>query len=321
MLFRSYFLWNAPPDRETHGLSAMNRLRGELDREIDRLVQDPRSLRFADAFVSQWLGLDKFDVVEVDSKKFPHLTRDARKHLRKEPVYFFWHLLRENRPVSELIASDYVMANEVVANYYGLGDSIESGFEFTPLVHRKDLLGGVLSQAAMLSGLSDGREGNPVKRGAWFARKIISEPPDDPPPNVPKLEDLTQLSLREKLERHRNVRGCAQCHSGIDPWGLPFEQFDASGRVRGDRADGSSELPDGTKIRGFQELREYLLRDRQDQVAFSLAKHLAIYATGRSLTYNEMAWLRENIQQHRDSGYRICDIVRWIIHSDIFDKK
>ena len=94
-----------------------------------------------------------------------------------------------------------------------------------------------------------------------------------------------------------------------------------SGRVRGDRADGSSELPDGTKIRGFQELREYLLRDRQDQVAFSLAKHLAIYATGRSLTYNEMAWLRENIQQHRDSGYRICDIVRWIIHSDIFDKK
>ena len=277
----SYFLWNAPPDAELLGLAREGQLRTGLDHQIDRLLTDRRSESFADSFVSEWLCLDKFDVVEIDAKRYPHLTRDARKHLRREPIEFFRHMLKTNAPAIDLIQSDYLVANEVVASYYGLGDQTESGFEFTPLVHRRPSLGGVLTQAAPLAGLSDGREANPVKRGAWFARRIIAEPPEDPPPNVPKLEDLTELTLREKLQRHRDVRGCAQCHSGIDPWGLPFEQYDASGR----------------------------------------AKHLAIYACGRGLTYNETLWLRENLGQHKESGYRTVDILRWIIHSDLFDKK
>ena len=173
----------------------------------------------------------------------------------------------------------------------------------------------------MLSGLSDGREANPVKRGAWFARKIIAQPPEDPPPNVPKLEDLTQLSLREKLQRHRDVRGCAQCHSGIDPWGLVFEQFDASGLRRGDGVNSATKLANGLEIKGFSEFRHYLTQDRLQQVAFSLAKHLAIYASGRTLTYNETQWIRDNIAELEPTGYRVRDIVRWIIHSDVFDKK
>jgi hypothetical protein len=215
-----------------------------------------------------------------------------------------------------------VLANEVVASYYGLADRTESGFEVHPIEHSDPSLGGMLTQAAPLSGLSDGREANPVKRGAWFARKIIAQPPDDPPPNVPKLEDLTTLSLREKLQRHRDVRGCAQCHSGIDPWGLPFEHFDASGKARTDaQVDSATTLSDGTKIADFHAFRAYLAQERQDQIAFSLAKHLATYACGRGLTYNETLWLKENIGQLKDSGYRVVDIVRWIIHSDLFDKK
>ena len=92
----------------------------------------------------------------------------------------------------------------------------------------------MLAQAAILAGLSDGRESNPVKRGAWLARKIIAEPPDDPPPNVPALEgrDAASSALRERLEQHRNQPGCAQCHAKIDPWGVPFEEFDAGGRLK-----------------------------------------------------------------------------------------
>src|SRR5262249_53615796 len=179
----------------------------------------------------QWLSLDKFNVLEPDRTKFPRLTRDTRTQLRQEPVQFLQYSIRNNLPVRNLIASDFVVANEVVASYYDFAGKSESGFQFIPIKHGRRELGGVLSQAAIMAGLSDGRESNPVKRGAWLARRIIAEPPDDPPPNVPALqEDTLHLSLRERLERHRNQPACAQCHAKIDPWGGAFEEFDAGGR-------------------------------------------------------------------------------------------
>src|SRR5690606_3174487 len=103
-------------------------------------------------------------------------------------------------------------------------------------------------------------------RGAWLARKIIAEPPDDPPPNVPQLDDLSQLSLREKLERHRNVPGCVQCHTGIDPWGLPFEAFDAGGLWKTEPADSGTVLAGGVELEDFEAFRDYLLQERVDQI-------------------------------------------------------
>ena len=122
-----------------------------------------------------------------------------------------------------------------------------------------------------------------MKRGAWLARKIVAEPPDDPPPNVPALKEETKhLTLRQRLERHRNQPGCFQCHTKIDPWGVAFEEFDAGGRLKQQPVDAKSTLPDKTEITGINDLQRYLSQDRIDQVAFSVLKHLATYATGRS---------------------------------------
>ena len=204
----SYFLWNGPPDRDTLELAAAGSLRQRLDAEVARMIDDPRFARFASEFTSQWLALDKFQVLEPDRDRFPKLTRDMRRQLRQEPVQFVQYLIRNNLPARNLIESDFVVANEVVASYYDLADRTESGFQFVAIPHGRRELGGVLAQAAIMAGLSDGRESNPVKRGAWLARRIIAEPPDDPPPNVPALKEETQrLSLRERLERHRNQRG------------------------------------------------------------------------------------------------------------------
>src|SRR5262249_55946945 len=201
----SYFLWNGPPDRTTLKLAASGVLRKQLDGEVERMIDDPRFSRFVGEFTPQWLSLDKFNVLEPDRTKFPRLTRDTRTQLRQEPVQFLQYSIRNNLPVRNLIASDFVVANEVVASYYDFAGKSESGFQFIPIKHGRRELGGVLSQAAIMAGLSDGRESNPVKRGAWLARRIIAEPPDDPPPNVPALqEDTLHLSLRERLERHRN---------------------------------------------------------------------------------------------------------------------
>lgn len=319
----SYFLWNSPPDQRLLQLAAQEALHSSVDDEVDRMTGDARFEQFLSEFVSQWLSLEKLDVVEIDRERYPALTRDTKKQLRNEPVEFVRFLIRQNLPLRNLIQSDFVIANEVVAHYYGLADRTEQGFRFVPISHRQPHLGGVLTQAAILSGLSDGRESNPVKRGAWLARKIIAEPPDDPPPNVPALpEEDSSLTLRQKLERHRDQPGCAKCHEGIDPWGIPFEHFDAGGLFRNDpKVDAGSTLPDGTEIADLNELKEYLADDRIDQVAFSFLKHLATYAIGRSLTYSEIEFLKEEGIGLRNVDYRMQDMIRFVVRSQLFLEK
>jgi len=165
----------------------------------------------------------------------------------------------------------------------------------------------------MISGLDE------VRR----ARKIIAQPPDPPPPNVPGLseDDATKLTLRQKLERHRNQKGCAKCHAGIDPWGIPFEQFDAGGLFKQETVDARSTLPDKTEITNLQDLKAYLANDRIDQVAFSFLKHLSSYAIGRSLTYNEIEFLKEKGIELRIDGYRMQGMIQFVIKSPLFLEK
>ncbi len=318
----SYFLWNGPPDRTTLNLAASGALPRQLDAEVDRMIANPRFSRFIQEFTSQWLSLDKFNVLEPDRKRFPNLTRDTRAQLRQEPVQFVQHLIRNNLPVRNLIQSDFLLANEVVANYYDLADKTESGFQFVAINHRRPELGGVLTQASILAGLSDGRESNPVKRGAWLARRIIAEPPDPPPPNVPALqEDTKDLTLRQRLEQHRSNPGCFQCHLKIDPWGVAFEEFDAGGRLKKQVVDAHSRLPDKTEVSGANDLKRYLGEDRIDQVAFSVFKHLATYANGRSLTYNELSELKRDGLKLKASGYPMRDMIRYVVNSKLFLEK
>ncbi|NIP91982.1 MAG: DUF1588 domain-containing protein, partial [Akkermansiaceae bacterium] len=257
--------------------------------------------------------------------RFPRLNRETRRELRKEPVHFVTHLIRANLPLRTLIDSDFIVANDVVAGYYGIGTRAEQGLSFAPVPHGSDTLGGVLTQAAILAGLSDGNESNPVKRGAWLARRIIAEPPEPPPPNVPELPadgEARAKTLRERLEQHRGQEGCAQCHQKIDPWGLPLEQFDAGGLLRKGEVEAGSTLPDQTRIADARALKKYLAGERIDQVAFSFLKHLASYATGRSLTFNEVEYLkREGRRVLGPAGYRMKDCVRFVVESPLFLEK
>ncbi len=319
----SYFLWNAAPDERLRQLAASNKLHGSIDAEVERMIDDRQFEQFTSEFVAQWLQLDKFEVVEIDRKRYPKLTRDTKRQLRDEPVQLVQYLMRENLPLQNLVQADFIVANEVVASYYDLGNRTEHGFDFVAIPHGRKNLGGVLTNAGILAGLSDGRESNPVKRGAWLARKIIAEPPDDPPPNVPALsEENSNLTLRQKLEQHRNQEGCAKCHRGIDPWGVPFEQFDAGGLFKRDKkVDASSTLPDETEIADLNALKAYLAHDRIDQVAFSFLKHLSVYAIGRSLTYNEIEFLKEQGVGLRADGYRMQDMIQFVVNSEMFLEK
>lgn len=318
----SYFLWNSAPDQELKDVAAAGELHTQLRVQTDRMLADSRVQNFVSTFTSQWLSLDKFEILEVDIKQYPHLHRNVRQELRQEPIEFVSHLLRQNLPIEHLVRSPFILANDSVASYYGLGERSESGLKYVPLTHNSNDLGGLLSQASILAALSNGRESNPVKRGAWIARKIVAEPPDDPPPNVPDLQETDEdLTLRERLEMHRSAPGCANCHLGIDPWGLPLENFDASGLRKSTRVDSRSVLPDKTVIEDLAELKEYLATERIDRVAFSFQKHLASYATGRSLTYNETVQLEAETHRLKQKGYLMQELIHSVVESDLFLQK
>lgn len=320
----SYFLWNSGPDEELLALAEKDELEKQLPVQVDRLIADTRFRQAMQEFTSQWLQLDKFDVVEIDAEMYPNLTRDFRLELRKEPIRYLEYLITNNLPLQNLIQSEFILANEQTANYYGIPEQVETGFEFQAVKVNQPQLGGLLSTAGVLSGLSNGRESNPVKRGAWLARKIIAEPPADPPPNVPALNEAQEgLTLAEKLLLHRDQQGCRKCHEGIDPWGLPFEQFDAGGiwKKNASEIGSQSTLPDSTEIDGFLALREYLANERIDQVAFSFLKHMTTYAVGRSLSYNEIETLKEKQLQLKADGYRMRNMVRFIVTSQAFLEK
>ncbi len=317
----SYFLWNGPPDQTTLKLAANGSLRKQLDGEVDRMMQDSRFERFTREFAYQWLYLDKFAVLEPDRKKFPQLTAYTRTQLREEPIQFVDYLMRKNMPVHNLIDADFIMANETVAGYYGLGDKTEAGFRFLPLAPGKRELGGVLSEAAIMAGLSDGRESNPVKRGAWIARRIVYEPPADPPPNVPAVKEDSAKTLRQRLEQHRNQPGCLQCHSKIDPWGVAMEEFDADGRLKVQTADAHSVLPDKTEVAGINDLKRYLTNDRIDQIAFSFLRNLETYGTGRTLTYSENDTMKREQLKMKADGYRMKDLIHYVVNSRPFLEK
>ncbi|MEO8129643.1 MAG: DUF1592 domain-containing protein, partial [Bryobacteraceae bacterium] len=318
----SYFLWNSPPDRRTLQLAASKTLRKQLDAEVTRMLADPKSSRFLSEFVPQWLSLDKFQVLEPDRRRFPKLIRATRAQLIQEPVEFVRYLIANNLPMSNLVQSDFVVANEPVAGYYDLGSETESGFNFVAIANKRQDLGGLLTQAAVMAGLSDGRESNPVKRGAWLARKIIAEPPPNPPPNVPALpEDSGNLTLRQRLEQHRNVATCRSCHSKIDPWGIAMEEFDAGGRLKTQPTDASTTLPNGTEIAGASDLKRYLSGPRMDQVAFSVLKHLTTYASGRSLSYAELNLLKRDGTKLKAGDYRMQDAIRYVVNSPLFLEK
>lgn len=320
----SYFLWDRAPDAELLQLAENNSLHSQIDNQTNRLLESPNFAYFVEQFVSQWLSLDKFDVVEINAKLYPRLTRDTRTELRKEPVEFMNYLWQENLPLSSVLKSDFILANEVVANYYGLEEETESRFGFVPVKHGRADLGGILSQASILAGLSDGNESNPVKRGAWFARKMIAEPPDPPPPNVPDIGEIDpSLPLRKRLELHRNQPGCANCHAGIDPYGVPFEEFDAAGLMKEDtdKSETTSLLPDGVEVHGVQGLKNHLLEAAFPKFRYSFAKHLMTYAIGRQLTFREDQALLDQLNSLTTTDIKMRDLLHLVVHSDAFMMK
>ncbi|MEM8735625.1 MAG: DUF1592 domain-containing protein, partial [Planctomycetota bacterium] len=323
----SLFLWCSGPDEllmrdaESGQLSEAT----VLARHVERMLEDTKSHRFSKHFVQQWLGLESLEYLQVDRKIFPHFDPSLAEAIRSEPVKFFHDVLQNNASVFDFLHSNYVVVNERLARHYHIAGVYGNDFRRVDLSskHRR---GGLLTQAAMLAMNSDGVHSHPLKRGIWLLERILNDPPPPPPPSVPEIDvadpRIAEMTLKERLEDHRDDPACYSCHAKIDPWGIAFENFDAVGawrnRIDGDPVDASSQLFNKAELDGVEGLKAYLLRERQDQFVRGLVSKLSSFAVGRPLAFEDQAEIERIAIELRTRNDGLRSLVQLIVSSELF---
>ena len=321
----SFFLWNRGPDQTLLDLARKGKLKQELSRQVNRLIEDPRSLEMVKAFAHDWLRVDRLKDLNINVGKFPGFNRFIKEDMEKETFRFIHQVLLEDRGIETLIASDFAMLNKNLARFYGIEGVNQTRIAKVSLPEGSKR-GGLLTLGAILSGHSDGTHSHPIKRAVWLKEKILGEKAPAPPPNVPELDPDTpgfeKLTLKEQLDLHRNKASCVDCHLKIDPYGLVFENYDATGRyvtTHGEKGvDAKSTLPDGTVVEGIEGIRNYILEHRKDDFARSLVEHLYSYAVGRPVGFSDEGDIEAILREVRGENYSFRSVVRSIVNSPSF---
>jgi mono/diheme cytochrome c family protein len=326
----SMFLWCSTPDDELLDLAA-KRLLGEADeliRQTNRMLAGPRHERFSNHFVRQWLNMQLLDYLTVDSSTYPQFDSTLKEAMQQEPIALFEEVLQNDRSVMDFLHADYAMVNQRLAEHYGISDVYGNHFRKVSL-KPEDNRGGLLTQAGLLAMNSDGTDSHPLKRGIWLLESLLNDPPPPPPPAVPEIDladpEILKLTLKERMEDHRNKPACISCHVKIDPWGIAFENFDAVGSWRtqnkGKDIDASSLLFNQHKLDGVDGLKRYLLVNRQDQFARAIVHKLTTFALGRPLSFGDRASVDRMTAEFRKEGDGLATLIRLIVTSDVFQSR
>lgn len=321
----SFFLWSSIPDDELLDLAERGVLSqpGELDRQVRRMIADPRSKELTTNFTGQWLQLRNLaTVVRPGAPYSVAFDETLRQAMITETELFFDHVVREDRGVLELLTADYTYLNGRLAGHYGIPNVQGSHFRLVTYPASSPR-GGLLGQGSILTLTSHAIRTSPVLRGKWILNNILGTPPPDPPPNIPALDDRqTQLrvgTMRERMSAHRDNPVCAACHAMIDPAGFALEGFDAIGRSRVvdeyyNRLDTSGVLPDGTVFDGAAELRAALVA-RPERFVGTVTEKMMTYALGRGLDYYDMPAVRRIVREAASDGYGMQSIIVGIVNS------
>ena len=321
----SFFLWSSIPDDELLDLAERGVLSqpAELDRQVRRMIADPRSKELTTNFTGQWLQLRNLaTVVRPGAPYSVAFDETLRQAMITETELFFDHVVREDRGVLELLTADYTYLNGRLAGHYGIPNVQGSHFRLVTYPASSPR-GGLLGQGSILTLTSHAIRTSPVLRGKWILNNILGTPPPDPPPNIPALDDRqTQLrvgTMRERMSAHRDNPVCAACHAMIDPAGFALEGFDAIGRSRVvdeyyNRLDTSGVLPDGTVFDGAAELRAALVAHPERFVG-TVTEKMMTYALGRGLDYYDMPAVRRIVREAASDGYGMQSIIVGIVNS------
>ncbi len=326
----SFFLWSSLPDDELIEVAAHGKLKDPavLEREVRRMLADPRAESLVTNFAEQWLYLRDVDAKRPDDLLFPDFDETLRQAFRRETDLFLDSvLLQGNHSVLDLMTANYTFVNERLAKHYRIPNVEGTYFrrvDFPPGSPR----GGLLGQGSILTLTSYATRTSPVLRGKWILENILSTPPPPPPPNVPPLKTEKEggkpLTMRAAMTAHRANPVCASCHARMDPIGFAMDNFDAIGQWRdreaGEPIDGSGVLPDGTKFNGVAELRKALLR-HPEQFVTTVAEKLLMYAIGRNVQYYDQPAVRKIVRQAAASNDTFASLVLGVAESEPFQMR
>jgi len=324
----SFFLWSSVPDDELLDAAGRGALKDPvaLDRQVRRMLADPKAHALVDNFAGQWLYLRNLKSTAPDQNEFPDFDDNLREAFRRETELFFESIVQEDRNVLDLLTADYTFVNERLARHYGMRRI--AGSRFRRVTVPDDARRGLLGKGSVLLVTSHAGRTSPVVRGKWILDNLLGTPPPPAPANVPALEETNQpshpLSVRERLELHRANPSCAGCHKLMDPLGFGLEHFDAVGAWRtadeGAPIDASGQLADGSRIDGVVALREALVR-RPELFVGTLTEKLLTYALGRTLTHHDRPVVRALVRDAAAHEYRFSSIVLGIVHSTPFQMR
>ena len=321
----SFFLWSSIPDDELLDVAERGRLGepAELERQVRRMLADPRSAALTENFAGQWLQLRNLETVVRPGDPYSRTFDESlRQGLLRETLLFIDGIMRNDRSLLEILTADYTFLNERVARHYGLLDVQGSHFRRVELPEDSPRRG-LLGHGSVLTLTSHAIRTSPVNRGKWILDNILGTPPPDPPANVPALDDRkTQAkvaTLRERMSAHRANPACASCHNIIDPTGFALENFDAVGRWRVvdesfNTIDASGVLPDGTPFEGVTDMIAALVR-RPERFVTTVTEKLLTYALGRGVEHYDMPAVRRIVSEAAEDDFRFQTIVVNIVNS------
>jgi hypothetical protein len=321
-------LWSTIPDDELLGAARAGKLRAAgLDAEVRRMLADPAAALMADNFAEQWLGLRGLPEAKPDAQAFPEFDAALAAAFAEETRLFVRSIVRENRSLLDLLATDYTYLNEKLARFYGIPGVIGPGFRRVSVASAPERAG-LLGHGSVLLLTSHTTKTSPILRGKWILDSLLNSPPPPPPPGVPALEEAAakgeKLTMRQQVERHRQNAACASCHARMDPLGFALENFDAIGRWRirddGGEIDASAKLPNGATFTGPQGLKQYLL-SRPERFAEATVARLLTYALGRELDARDQPAIRQILRETEDGRYRFQDVIAAIVRSAPFQMR
>jgi hypothetical protein len=325
----SFFLWSSIPDDQLLAAAEKGELSKPevLEQQVRRMLADTRSNALVKNFAGQWLYLRNVEQVWPNPDVFPDFDANLRESFKTESELFFQSMLKQDRSILELLNADFTFVNERLARHYGIPNVYGSHFRRVALTddNRKGLLG----QGSILTVTSYATRTAPTIRGRWLLENVLGTPPPPPPPNVPSLDlkkgdDGKVLTMRQQMELHRANPVCASCHRVMDPLGFALENFDATGAWRstdgGAPIDTSGVAPNGFKLNGPKELRDYLTSN-PDQFTNTVTEKLLTYALGRGVESYDSPAVRKIMRDAQPGNYRWSSLILGIVKSTPFQMR
>ena len=332
----SFFLWGSPPDKPLRDLATSGELLKPdvLVAQMNRLIDDPQSTGFVVPFTHQWLGMDRLDFFRFNNVRYPAFDESTKMAARNEVYETVGYLLHHNESLRNLLKSDYVVINSLLANYYGIEGVKGDAYQKVSVPNGLPR-GGLVGMAAILAMGSNGEQTSPVERGAWVLRKLINDPPPPAPANVPQISRLQSklLTTSERLRAHQEEAQCASCHRKIDPVGLALENFNAVGQWRtadtyeavglGKKTwtiDPAGSFHHGPSFKDFFELRE-VIAFKSDAFARGFSIAVLEYALGRPRSFRDEPLIARMVNQSRQKDFAMREFIKVLVSSNEFRSK